>query len=159
MKLKATSLFLGICLAALAGAASPAYARSTTAFSAFHVWPSAGKYKGSPYLCLSESYGAVVNNCTFAVGLEFDLPVDDAGTITITVQNYWGGTDEEETFSCGSYAYAGSSGTDINGSQIDFTAPAQSFNTSVDVKDAMSLQVVCPSVPPGGGVANFNWNP
>jgi hypothetical protein len=37
MKFKATSLFLGLCLAILAVAASPAYARSTTAFSAFHV--------------------------------------------------------------------------------------------------------------------------
>ena len=73
MKLKAASPFLGLCLAILAVAASPAYAqRSTTAFSAFHV---ENKVSPNQYACLIEDNGAVVNHCKFAVNLEFNLPI------------------------------------------------------------------------------------
>jgi len=85
MKRTATSLFLGLCLAILAVATSPAHARSTTAYSAFHV---EGPLGSDPYTCLSENNGAVVNNCTYAVSLEFNLPIDAKGTKTITVQDY-----------------------------------------------------------------------
>src|SRR5580658_7965809 len=56
MKLKAISLFLGLCLAILAVAASPAYGatRATTAFNSFHVQSatplSQPPYTEDPYL-------------------------------------------------------------------------------------------------------------
>ena len=65
MKLKGTSLFLGLCVAILAVAASPAFARSTTAFSSFHVERQYPNQYANPENSLSESYGAMVNNCSY----------------------------------------------------------------------------------------------
>jgi hypothetical protein len=79
---------LGLCLAVLAVAVVPAYARSTTGFASFHV--PGGPYPSDPYLWPSENNGAVVNNCSFSVNLVFDLPVDNTGTHYITLQTYWG---------------------------------------------------------------------
>ncbi|MFZ0478374.1 MAG: hypothetical protein WAL71_04440 [Terriglobales bacterium] len=154
MKRTATSLFLGLCLAILAVATSPAHARSTTAYSAFHV---EGPLGSDPYTCLSENNGAVVNNCTYAVSLEFNLPIDAKGTKTITVQDYWTGSDAENTFSCQSFAYTGSEGSSTTGSTIDFSAPLQSKISTVTASTDMSIQLICWNVPAGGGVANLNW--
>ncbi len=157
MKLKATPLFLGLCLAVMAVAASPAFARSTTAFSAFHVESPIGS---DPYTCLSENNGAVVNNCSYDVDLEFDLPIDTKGSKTITVQDYWTGSDQENTFSCQSYAYTGTEGYSTEGTKIDFTGPLQSKTSTVNVSTGgMSIQLICRGVPPGGAVANLNWKP
>lgn len=159
MKLKVTSLVLGICLAVLASAANPAFARSTTAFSAFRVWEQFVNQYNNPLGCLTEYYGAVVNNCPYSVNLEFDLPVDTAGMHTITVQNWWHGTDKSELFSCESSAYPGSSDSNVVGDRITFGAPGESYPSNVYVYPGWSIQVVCWDVPPNGGVANFNWNP
>jgi hypothetical protein len=158
MKRKANSIILGLCVALIAIAASPAYARSTTAFSAFHVESPLSSTQ-NPYLCLGEYNGVVLNNCSYAVSLEFDLPIDSTGSKSITVQNYWGGTEVEETFNCYSYVYNGSQpGTD--GTEISFTGVEQSLTTTVNVPNGGdSIQVICWDVPSGGGVANFNWNP
>jgi hypothetical protein len=165
MKLAATSLFLGLCLAV---AASPAFSqtRSTTAYSAFHVEINTlTKYKGNPYLCLFEDNGAVVNTCKYTVDLEFDLPIDSTGTKNITVQDGWSGlgTGTEE-FSCQSFAYSGSTGAGIVGSNPSFTGPGTEITTTVEVPadtkgtPQYSIQVLC-NVPAGDAVANFNWNP
>ena len=155
MELKSTSLFLGFCLVLMAVAANPAFARSTTAFSAFHV---EGPTGSNPYTCLNEDNGAVVNNCTYSVSLEFDLPIDSKGTKSITVQDYWGGSDSENTFSCVSYAYTGSQGSSTAGTTVSFTAPIQSKISTIDVANAdESIQLICWNVPAGGGVANLNW--
>jgi hypothetical protein len=158
MKRKTTSLFLGIWLVVLAGAASPVFARSTTAFNSFKVWMSSPNAFKATYGCLTESFGAVVNNCAFPVSLLFDVPVDDAGSHTFTVQNYFDGTDAENTFSCYTYAYNGTGGI-VYGNAINFTGPGQSRETTVDVADASSVQLICKDIPKGGGVANLNWNP
>ncbi|MGA7693453.1 MAG: hypothetical protein WCA76_00420 [Candidatus Sulfotelmatobacter sp.] len=153
MKLKATSLFLGLCLAIVAFAAGPAYARSTTGFSAFHV---EGPIGSDPYTCLGENNGAVVNNCSYDVSLEFDLPIDNPGSHPITVQDYWTGSD---SFSCVSYAYTGQTPSSVVGSTIVFTAPGQSLVSTVNAaNNGMSIQLICWYVPPGGGVANLNWS-
>jgi hypothetical protein len=155
MKNHAKNLILGLCLAGLGIAAGPAYARSTTAFSAFHV---EGPIGSDPYTCLAEDNGAVVNNCTYAVSLEFDLPIDSSGEKTITVRDFWAGTDAENTFSCQSFAYTGTVGSSTVGSSADFTAPLQKLTSTVDVATAGdSIQLICWNVPPGGGVANLSW--
>ena len=159
MNLKATSLFLGLCLAILAIAANPAFARSTTAYSSFHVerqYPNQYAYAEN---CLSESYGAVVNNCSYAVSLEFDLPIDTPGEKYIYVQNGWFGNNPEETFTCYSYDLAGTRGSATDGTPAIFTAPGQTKLTQVYATGSTSIQVICWNVPPNGGVANFNWNP
>jgi hypothetical protein len=158
MKRKAISLLLGLCLATLAGAPSSAFARSTTGFNSFKVWMSSkGAFKAT-YSCLTESFGAVVNNCSFPVSLAFDVTVDDAGSHTFTVQNYFAGTDAQNTFNCQSYAYNGTGGI-LDGTIISFTGPGQTLSTSVDVASASSVQLICKDIPPGGGVANLNWVP
>lgn len=161
MKLKATTLFLGLCLAILAVAATPAFARSTTAFSAFHVEINPlTKYKGNPYLCLYENNGAVVNHCAYTVDLEFDLPIDKPGTKNIIVQDGWSGlgTGTEE-FSCQSFAYTGSEGSSNVGTNEAFTGPGTTITTTVTMPSGYtSIQVLC-NVPAGDAVANFNWNP
>ena len=155
MKLKTTSLFLGLCLAILAVAASPAYARSTTAFSAFHV---ENTVSPDQYTCLIEDNGAVVNTCTFAVNLEFDLPIDAKGIKNVTVQDYWNGTGAENTFYCQTYAYTGTQSSSTQGTIINFNAPLQKLTSTVDVANlGMSIQLICWGIPVGGGVANLNW--
>jgi hypothetical protein len=161
MKLTAPSFFLGLCLAILAVAASPAYAQtfSTTAFSAFHV---ENPQKPDQYTCLSEDNGAVVNNCTKPVGvnLEFNLPIESPGVKNVTVQDYWAGTDAQNTFYCQTYAYTGTEGSSTLGTIINFTAPLQKLTSTVDVANAgMSIQLICWGVPKGGAVANLNWTP
>jgi hypothetical protein len=161
MKLKATTLFLGMCVAVLAAKANPAYARSTTAFSAFHVEINTlTKYPGDPYLCLFENNGAVVNYCDYTVDLEFDLPIDSLGTKSITVQDGWGGLGKgSEEFTCQSFAYSGTKGSSNVGTKIGFTRPNQSLTTTANVSDgATSIQVLC-NVPAGDAVANFGWAP
>jgi hypothetical protein len=159
MKL-ASTLFLGLCLALLGVAANPAYARSNTGFSAFHVeGPLDGAGTADPYLCLNEDNGAVVNNCTYAVSLEFDLDIDTTGTKNITIKNGWFATDAEETFSCTSYAYTGTNSNGTVGTTINFTAPSQSKTTTVTAAAGDNIQVICYNVPTLGGVASLKWNP
>ena len=139
-------LFLGLCLVLSAGAFNLASARSTTAFNSFKVWMSSKREFKSTYPSLTESFGAVVNQCAFPVSLLFDVPVDNAGSHTFTVQNYFKGTDGENTFSCQSYAYNGSGGI-TPGSKISFTASGQSLQTSVTAADDESAQVICTDIP------------
>jgi hypothetical protein len=161
MKLKATTLILGLCLTILAVAASPAYANSTTGFSAFHVeYNYVGQYKSSPYACLIEYWGAVLNDCKFSVNLEFSLPINSLGTKNVNVQDLFNGTDAENTFSCTASVYTGSSASSVAGNTINFTAPLQKLTSSVDVTvGGSSIQLICADVPPGGGIANISWNP
>jgi hypothetical protein len=154
MKHYATMGFLAICLVAVVVAASFANARSTTAFGAFHV---EGPIGSDPYTCLNEDNGAVVNNCSYSVSLEFDLPIDKSGDKSITVQDYWAGTNAENTFQCQSYAYSGTEGSSTPGTTISFTAPLQEFSSKVTAAPNDSIQLICWGVPSGGGVANLNW--
>lgn len=168
MKLKATSLFLGLCLATLAVAASPAFAqtvtRSETAFGAFHVEVNPlTKYPSNPYLCVYENNGAVVNHCKFTVDLEFGLPIDSPGTKNIVIQDGWSGLGTgTENFTCQSFAYTGTEGFSTEGTNVAFTGPGKSVTTTVSVSSGSgiqdSVQVLC-NVPEGDAVANFNWNP
>ncbi len=167
MKLEATKLFLGLCLAILAIAASPAYAAealSKTAFSAFHVEINTlTAYPGDPYLCLYENNGAVVNYCSYTVDLEFDLPIVTAGTKSIKVRDGWSGLGTgTENFTCQSFAYTGTEGSSTLGTNVAFTGPGQTVTTTVDASAAGGfldgIQVLC-NVPAGDAVAIFNWNP
>jgi hypothetical protein len=167
MKLKAMSLFLGLCLAILAVAASPAYAAetlSTTAFSAFHVEINTlTTYPADPYLCMYENNGAVVNYCSYTVDLEFDLPIATPGTKSIKVLDGWSGLGTgTENFTCQSFAYTGTEPSSTLGTNVAFTGPGQTVTTTVDASSSNgildSIQVLC-NVPAGDAVALFNWNP
>ncbi len=159
MKIKAASLFLGICLAMLAVAATPAHARTVTAFGAFHA-QSATVFTEDPYSCITEDNGAVVNNCTFPVNFYFDLPTDNVGAKTITVQDYWNGPSTFAPFNCVSYVYTGKTSSSIQGTGVTFTAPSQARNTtdSIPAGSGDTLTVICWEVPAGEGVAKLRWN-
>jgi len=116
-----------------------------------------GQFKAT-YSCLTESFGAVVNQCAFPVSLLFDVPVDTEGSHSFTVQNYFDGSDADNTFTCQAYAYNGVGGI-VNGDTISFTTPGQSLSATVTVAGASSAQLICKDIPEGGGVANINWNP
>jgi len=166
MKLTATSLFLGLCLAIFAVAASPVYATtlSNTAFSDFHVEVNTlTSYPGDPYLCLYENNGAVVNSCGYTVDLEFDLPIVSPGTKNIIILDGWAGLGTgSENFSCQSFAYTGTEGSSTVGTNVSFTGPGQKITTTVNASSSNgildSIQVLC-NVPAGDAVALLNWNP
>jgi hypothetical protein len=107
---------------------------------------------------MTEDNGAVFNNCTYAVSLEFDLPIDNSGSKTVTVEDFFGGTAAENTFGCVAYAYTGLSGTSTQGTTINFTGPLQSKSSTVNVASGSNLQLICWNVPVGGGVASLSWN-
>lgn len=155
---KSTALILGVGAAAALLAAVSADARSTTAFSAFHV---EGPINSSqnPYECLSENNGAVYNGCGYAVSLEFDLPIDNTGYHSVTIQDYWYGSSSSSSFQCVPYAYTGTGPSSTVGTPVNFYEPHQSLTGGVNVgNNGMSIQVICWDVPAGGGVANINWS-
>jgi hypothetical protein len=158
MKQKTATFLLGLCVAALALAANPAYARSTTGFNSFKVWMADKNQFKDTYGCLTEFFGAVVNQCGFPVSLLFDVPIDNAGSHTFTVQNYFEGSAADNTFSCQSFDYNGAGGI-VNGTVINFTGPTQTLSTTVTATGDSSIQLICSDIPNGGGVANINWAP
>ena len=152
MKLKATSLFLGLCLAVVASAVRPAHAEAVTGFGSFHVaWP----VGNNPYTCLTYDSGAVVNSCAYAVDLQFDLP-SNAGNKSASVQNYWFGAPGNSTFNCYLVSYDGT-GLSAWSNQIHFTNPKQNLQANVNENNNWSLALYCYSIPPGSGIANINW--
>jgi hypothetical protein len=158
MKNKGKSFVLGICRVILGLPPNAAFARSSTAFSSFHVQTVSASQ--NPYQCLIEDNGAVANNCTYEVTLAFDLPIDSTGTMTITVQNHWyqaAGT----SFSCTAYGYTGSTGSALTQSApFIFNGPTQSVTNTISVPQAgMSIQLICWNVPVDDGLANINWTP
>jgi hypothetical protein len=164
MKFNAKSLFLTLGLAALAAGVNNAYARSTTGFSAFHV-QFQGTLSANPYLCLGEYWGAVVNNCSYPVSLEFNLPIDNTGEAVVVVQDYWepfGTANAAPSFSCQAFSYGGSTngpGGFLSGAPVSFTQPGQTLTAQVKVpSNGWSIQLICWNVPPGAGIANINWN-
>jgi hypothetical protein len=160
-------------LFAFTAAAVPSYARSTTGYGSFKVG-NEGAYPEDPYTCLTENWGAVVNSCTFAVNLVFELPVDDEGggwfdnnQFPVSVQAYWGST---ATFSCSEYFYNSSGGWNeyFNSYSESFFSgdPTTGYNTSfyIPISNAGgalqqgAIELICPAVPPGAGIANINWD-
>jgi len=163
MKLKATSLFLGLCVAILGAAASPAYAADLheTGFGAFHVEVNTlTNYPGDPYLCVYENNGAVVNNCTYTVDLAFGLPIETLNTKNITVLDGWSGLGTgTESFNCQSFSYTGTNSSGNVGTMAVFTGPGQSKTTTVTIPTGYNtIQVLC-NVPAGDAVASLSWNP
>jgi hypothetical protein len=160
MKLKHRILSTGIFAVSLAAAVSPAYARSNTGFSAFRLESPLldSHITATTLACINENNGAVVNNCTYTIGLEFDLPIDTTGKKKVTVRNYFTGTTEANTFSCGLYVYTGKEGSSVQIEGVSFTGPLQEESATVDVRSGENMQLICFDVPPGGGIASLDWN-
>jgi hypothetical protein len=158
MKRKALSLLLGSSLAILT-APNPAFARATSGYNSFKVWMASKNQFKATYGCLTESFGAVVNNCAFPVSLLFEITVENAGSHTVTVQNYFKGNDAENTFTCQTFGYDGVGGI-MDGTVINFQSPTELLTSTISVPTANnSIQLICKDIPKGGGVANISWNP
>ena len=164
MKLKTISLFLGLCLAILAIAASPASAQSTRsvpAFESFHVWaPGTGLTRSGDLNCLNESKGAVINNCKKQLIVAFEMPIDNQGIVhTVNVQNYVGGTGTTGA-NCNTWTYDGN-GNDAEGSYIFFNPNgAQTLpSTAVLIPNTTNYITLFCTLPVGEGVSALTWNP
>jgi hypothetical protein len=158
MKLSSASLLTGIGLAISALTAVPAFAVSSTGFSLFHVENTVTGTQNA-YLCLTESNGAVVNNCTYDVNLEFNLTINSLGKKSISVQNLWD-TTPPSSFTCVAYAYSGVSNSSYAQTDLVYNPTDNAFSGSIDVTESgSSIQVICWGVPEHYGIANINWNP
>ena len=158
MKRKTKSLILGLCLAlSLAAATIPAEARNTTGFAGFRV-DGPNQYKSDPYHCLTENYGAVVNNCGFSVSIVYDMPVDNTGTHWISAVGFWGYSGD---YYCQPWAYDGNGGG-WSGPAVYFSPGYRgsegTWNTYVPTySNGESITLYC-VLPNGAGIANVNWS-
>ncbi|MFZ0283942.1 MAG: hypothetical protein WAL32_01820 [Terriglobales bacterium] len=169
MKSKATLLILGICLAALASVATPAYAATEltqSGFSAFRVqYGSVDSYSIDPNTCLVESYGAVINYCTSeGVALVFDTPILKSGSHSVTITDLWFG--QSVSFPCNVYAYTGTESSFTDHTTVTFTGLSQTLSTKITVPAGGYMQAICvlpeatsDSGNGGTGIAKITWTP
>jgi hypothetical protein len=162
MKHKATSFFLGLCLATLAVTASraaepgaTAAERSTNAFSSFHVRVPIDTTQ-NPYQCLTEQWGALVNNCGYQVSVVFNLPVEHKRVHTVKAQNYVGGTGTSGTV-CNVWSYDGNGGGE-EGTNLTFNISGAQTLTFTSVLFGNSISLLC-DLPSGEGLGAITWNP
>jgi hypothetical protein len=169
------SCFLVAALGLQSFASGDVLARSSTGFAAFKVQNPTSEQLGAAnaptggfYHCLLEDNGAVWNDCgtTFPQpNLVFDLPIDNTGTHTITIQPYWGKPSvaaNPNPFYCQAFAYSGTQNTTAPGGSVVLatvnTPFSQAQQMTVNVaNNGMSMAVLCINVPFGAGVANINW--
>jgi hypothetical protein len=155
MKNRVTSLLLGICLAVSVIAASPAYARTTTAFTSFRLRLPIDSTQ-NPYNCITESYGAVVNNCAYQVSVSFDLIIDHPIVHTVKAQNYVSGTGTIGT-SCAVWSYDGN-GSGRASPILGFKPNGEQTLTFSSILFGDTISLLCDS-PSGEGVSSITWNP
>lgn len=155
-----------IALAALAPVRSAnAQLASINGFNNFHVEETpATTQTTNPYQCVFEDNGAVYNNCSYQVTLNFNLPVSSEGKHTIYIRNYWNHT-AGTSFNCIVYACP-TSLTDhlcVVGGQATFTGPHQLKSVSVATSGAypnmQNMALICWNLSTGDGIATMNYNP
>jgi hypothetical protein len=150
-------LILGLCFSLSVAATVQAQERQVTGFSSFHVTgplvPPSGQLP--PYECLGESWGAVINNCTYDVSLAFNLPIDNPGNVVITLQDYWG-TWPGGTFTCSTAAVNGLGSSGI-ASWGTFFTNSQPIFLAVDPNASQAILVNCGPIPPGAGISKIAW--
>lgn len=154
MKIKST--FLGICVAlSVLAAGIRVQARSIDAFSSFHVQVSTGSQQNA-YTCVQESYGAVVNKCTYEVRLAFELPVDNDVVHTVSVQNYVKGTGTTGA-NCSVWSYDGN-GNGQAGKSLTFSPNGQQTLNFTSILFGNNISLLC-HIPVGEGIGAITWNP
>ncbi len=138
---------------------------SINAFNNFHVEETpATQQISNPYQCVFEDNGAAYNNCTYAVTLDFNLPVRSEGTHTIHIRNYWNQA-VNTSFNCIAYACP-TSLTDhqcVVGGTATFTAPYQQQSVSVATggtyPNKQNMALICWNLSTGDGIATINYDP
>jgi len=181
MKLKATSIFLGLCLAVIVSAASLAHAQNGFApYSSFHVERlNPNQYAGAEN-CLTEQWGAIDNQCSYSVDLVFSLPADVGNGHSVTVEAAT--ASNTPSFTCTLYAITGdgNSGSALGSATFGAAepsvpavpavpaapaappaAPALSLTVlSIDANsgNGRNIQLICWGVPAGAEITNLTWN-
>ncbi len=155
MKLKTTSLLLGICLTVSVITASPVYGRSTSAFSSFRVRLPIDATQ-NPYNCVIETWGAVVNNCGYQVSVVFDLVIDHPVVHTVKVQNYVNGTGTVGA-ECAVWSYDGD-GNGHAGTILTFNPNGEQTLKFTTALFGDSVSLLC-DLPIGEGISSISWNP
>jgi|HubBroStandDraft_1064217.scaffolds.fasta_scaffold175812_2 hypothetical protein len=138
---------------------------SINGFNNFHVEETpATTQTTNPYQCVFEDNGAVYNNCTYQVTLDFNLPVHSVGSHTIHIRNYWNqaaGT----SFNCIVYACPTSLTNHecLVGDTVTFTAAYQLKSVSVTTSGAypnmQNMALICWNLSTGDGIATINYDP
>ena len=152
--MKSRSQLLAICLL-LSTFAAGAVSRTVTAFSSFHVI-SPMDSSHTPYQCLVETYGAVVNSCDYTIEVAFTIPVDHAVVHTLKVQNFVGGFGPSGTV-CTIWSYDGN-GNGAAGTTAQFNPSGAETLTFKSIKFGNSISLLC-DMPGYEGISSLSWNP
>jgi len=170
MKLKATSTFLALGLAVIVSAASLAHAQNGVApYSSFHVERvNTNQYAGAES-CLTESWGAILNQCSYSVDLVFSLPAAISNGLTVTVEAAT--TYNTPAFSCILYAITGDGNSGSALGSVTFQQMAQpagpptpptlsprALSIVASIGNGRNVQLICWGVPAGAEITNLTWN-
>lgn len=129
---------------------------TTNAYSSFHVRLPVGKDSDA---CITESEGAVINNCKYEVSVVFDSPVifrKDPIVHYITAQNYVNGTGTVGA-TCNIWSYDGNGGGK-EGTNSRFNPNGAQALTFTSLKFGNTISLLC-DLPVGEGISALHWNP
>jgi hypothetical protein len=158
MKYNHQTLFLGMCLGlSLLAANVPAYAqqRQTTAFSAFHIRAPLDPTH-NPYACVTESYGALQNQCSYEVDVMFDMPAETSSTHYVWAQNFVHGTGSTGA-TCSLWTYDGN-GNGRLGTVFTFPARGVFYALFYPAVSGNNFSLLC-NLPSGEGISSVYWIP
>jgi len=139
-----------------------AHARTADGWNLFRIWRVYGGHTASQASsCVIESYGSVVNNCAYPVGLTFNLTVDafassKSAIVTEPAAGFVG------SFKCFLNAFDTLSATYLSSPPMTFTGSGpfqQSATVSGPSKENIGyISIYCDSMPPGSGIATIYWS-
>jgi hypothetical protein len=105
---------------------------------------------------VTESWGAVVNNCTYEVDISFDLVIDHLIVHKVKAQNYVNGTGTTGA-SCAAWTFDGD-GNGKGGPALVFNPNGAQTLTFTTVPFGNNLSLLC-NLPSGEGISSIRWNP
>lgn len=141
---------------------SPALCQEQDGWNLFKIWRVYGGHSVSDASeCVQESYGAVVNGCSYDVGLTFGLATTTM-TLTRIIALYASGPTE---FQCYGHAffydnaqftsYTTSAPIDVLGQTLGSTVVTVPNNNGQN--DSFHLALYCDNIPPNGRIEWIRW--
>ena len=127
--------------------------RTTTAFSSFHI-RSPLDSTHVPYSCLTETYGAVQNQCAYEVDVMFDIPADTVYRHTFWAQNLVTGAGSTGA-TCAVWTYDGN-GNGWQGTAATFNPSGPQTLQFTPARPGNNLSLLC-TLPPGEGISSLTW--
>jgi hypothetical protein len=143
-----------------------AQGRSADAWSSFKIWRVYGGHSvADASSCLYESYGAVINGCTYNVGLTFDLTLDSSVVnngstyLTAYVNIVANPKNLSKTATCSLNAF-GQPGSSVGWTSSGPVVVAYTGAGQLNVSSATSIYaagIYCDNIPPGLGIGWVQW--